>query len=158
MSIEIRPFQPGDENGICTAHTCAIREICRKHYTSAQIDSWTARISPAMYLNSIATNGERFWVIDDAGQIGGFAGWYGANIQGFYLHPDYTGQGLASRLFQAVENEFWTKSGHDTCAIESTLTAKPFYEKMGFTPRSAAVHHLRDGTALDIWLMDKARP
>lgn len=157
MSIHIRPFKAGDEIGISIAHERAIREICGQDYTAEQINAWTANISPQRYLNSIANNGERFWVIDHAGTIGGFAGWYASQIQGFYLHPNYRGAGLAKQLFEIVEQEFWAESGERVCHIDSTITAKAFYQKMGFAPLKPAVHTLPDGTPLNIWLMQKSK-
>ncbi len=154
----IRPFQLGDEHGIAVAHARSIKEICAKDYNPQQIAAWTARIAPAIYLDSITKYGERFWVIDDSGTIGGFAGWRGQNIMGFYVHPEFAGRGLARQLFHAIEAEFWAQSGSTLCQIESTLTAKSFYEKMGFAPIRPDTHRFPNGVVVDIWHMHKTRP
>jgi GNAT superfamily N-acetyltransferase len=160
MSIVIRPYEPGDEVGIAYAHQRSILEICVKDYNHKQVAVWSKPCeNPQRYVKSIENNGERFWVLDDAGTIAGFAGWHSDGIQGFYMHPDYAGKGLARRLFSAIEQEFWQLSGVDICRITSTKTARPFYEKMGFQVILPYVHTLNDRiTQVDCWKMEKARP
>ncbi len=155
----IRPYQAGDEVGIAEAHRQSIAVLCKSDYTPAQIADWGgARITPERYLKSIKENGERFYVLDDAGKIGGFAGWYGEEIQGFYLHPDYAGRGWGRKLFLVAEADYWQSTEHSTCTIISTITAKGFYERVGFKVISPYVRTFRSGVSLDCWKMQKERP
>jgi GNAT superfamily N-acetyltransferase len=108
-----------------------------------------------MYLESIAKNGERFWVLDAGGVIGGFGGWYGDEIKGFYMHPDYTGRGWGQKLFEATENDYRRHSGFNYCSIMSTVTAKPFYERMGFQIVELVDHPFRGGVKAKAWKMIK---
>jgi putative acetyltransferase len=158
VTVEIRPFKNGDEAGMCIAHERAIKEICSRDYTPAQIAAWTANMVPERYLRLIADHGERFWVIDDSGTIGGFAGWHANHIWFFFIHPEYAGKGLARKLLHAIESDYWAESGESNCLIDSTITAKPFYERMGYSAVKPAVKKLADGTAIDIWHMQKAKP
>jgi len=151
----IREFKDGDEFGIHEAHMKSIRELCAKDYSSTQIESWTSRRTPQSYLDSIVKNGERFRVIETKEIIVGFSGWYGDQIKGFYLHPAYVGRGWGRELFKVTEEDFLKNSGFRYCVIESTTTAKPFYECMGFQVVKPFKHIFSDGITMDAWEMRK---
>jgi GNAT superfamily N-acetyltransferase len=159
FGVMVRPYQPGDEVGIAEAHRRSIHELCSKDYAPEQIADWGgARIKPERYVESITKNSEKFFVLDDSGTIGGFAGWFGEEIQGFYMHPEYVGKGWGRKLFQVAETDFWQATQHPICTIISTITAKLFYEKMGYKVVSPYVRTFRSGVSLDCWKMEKQRP
>ncbi|MCP5404813.1 MAG: GNAT family N-acetyltransferase [Pseudomonadaceae bacterium] len=151
----IRRYQPGDEVGIAEAHRESIRRIVAKDYAPQQIDVWAGRIAPEKYVDSMQTKGETFWVLDDNGTIGGFAGWVPGCMYGFYMHPDYAGKGLARRLFEAAEKDMMEHTPSNTCDIDATITARPFYERMGFEVVEQAKHTFGNGTVIDIFKMRK---
>jgi putative acetyltransferase len=155
MTIIIREFRSGDEIGICEAHVRSVREICSQDYSPEQIDKWVGHREPKSYVEAIRDRGERFWVIDDNGKIGGFGSWVNEEIMGFYLHPEYTGRGLARRLFEAIEKDYREKSGNKICKIVSTLTAKEFYEHMGFTAVKLYDRNFQKGGMCKVWDMVK---
>jgi len=153
-SLIIRRFRRGDETGICMAHVRSVREICSHDYSPQQIESWIGKRKPQDYLQTIA-KGERFWVLDDHGTIAGFSGWRGKSIRGFYMHPEYAGCGLGRRLFKTVEKDFRRYSGYKTCSIESSLTARLFYQRMGFKAVRRSKHAFRNGSRAGVWEMIK---
>jgi putative acetyltransferase len=159
LGVIIRPYQPGDEVGIAETHRQSIAVLCKNDYTPAQLADWGgARIVPERYVKSMNENHERFFVLDDAGNIGGFAGWYGEEIQGLYIHPDYAGRGWGRQLFGVAESDYWQSTEHPTCTIISTITAKVFYERMGYKVISPYIRTFRSGVSLDCWKMQKERP
>lgn len=154
-SPTIRPYQPGDETGIAEAHRQSIYRIACRDYTPQQLEGWAGRISPEKYVDSMHTKGETFWVIDDNGTIAGFAGYLPGRMYGFYIHPDYAGRGLGRQLFAAAENDMRTRAPTSHCEIDATLTARPFYEKMGFEVVEPALHTFANGVQLEIVKMRK---
>ena len=151
----IRPFQLGDESGICDAHIASIKELCSKDYPSKAIEIWSNR-GPDKYLDSIERYGEKFWVAEIDNEIIGFAGWVQNCMRGFYMHPKVTRKGYGRKLFQAAEQDMLKNSDTEYCEITSTITAKPFYEAMGFKVIEPSKHTLNDGaTTLDVWKMRK---
>ncbi len=140
-----------------TAHVLAIQQLCAADYTPAQISGWLANKTPQNYLTAMA-KGEQFLVLQVGQQVVGFASHSATEIEGFYVHPAHVGQGLASQLLQAIETTFWQHSSAPFCQIHATLTAKAFYQKHGFQPFQATTHQFRNGTVLNIWLMQKPRP
>jgi putative acetyltransferase len=156
----IRPYQSGDEVGMAEAHRQSIHLLCSKDYSSEQINDWGGeRIKPEKYTQSIKENGEMFFILDDVGTVGGFAGWFDEEIYGFYIHPNYAGKGWGRKLFEVIQNDYWQNTTHPTCTIISTITARPFYEKMGYKVFQPCTRELRStGMKLDCWKMRKERP
>jgi GNAT superfamily N-acetyltransferase len=70
------------------------------------------------------------WVIEDAGSIVAVLvlepGW----IDQLYVDPEFTGQGLGSRLLQIAKNSH--PRGLDLWSFESNAEARGFYERHGF--------------------------
>ncbi len=155
MSFIIRPYKTGDELGMAFAHSQSILKLCSKDYPAEVIVVWACK-KPEIYRRNAESGDENFFVIEDSGSIVGIGGWSKNNISVCYLHPEVTGQGLARKLYQAVEDDYRTRTGNTYVNVESTLTAKGFYEKMGFVPQKAMKHTFNDGvTVLDCWDMRK---
>ena len=157
MDVVIRPYQLGDEYGICEAHKLSIQKICSQDYASDIIKVWSA-VTPDGYITSMKKRGEKFWVIDDNAKIAGFSGWIPESIEGFYIHPNDVGKGLGRMLFEVTEKDMLENSRTSTCEISSSLTAKSFYEKMGFKPIKKYIDTLcRNGAEIkmDAWQMRK---
>ena len=55
----------------------------------------------------------------------------GQTVSFVYVHPDYQGRGIATKLMDAVENAPNAQS-QGTLSVQSSITAKPFYAKRGF--------------------------
>ena len=152
--VVIRPYKPGDEIGMVEARLASIRTNAAKDYTPEQIVAWTSKVQPDDFVKARQKDGEHFWVLDDNGRIGGFASWLHGKIQAFYMHPDYTGRKhlgrYTSKLFKATENDMLAQTHTDACEIEGTLTARKFYERMGFQVTGTGIHKMDDGTVTDV--------
>lgn len=156
-NIVIRPYQSGDELGMAFAHSQSILQLCSRDYPAEAIIKWAVKI-PEKYAKK-SQKGESFWLAEVNGVIAGLAGWQDEELKVFYLHPDYVGQGLGRRLFQALEQDYLTKTGATEWQLESTITAKPFYEAMGFKTIAPATHTFADETTtISVWKMLKIFP
>lgn len=80
------------------------------------------------------------WVALDADRIIGFCEHnFAGEISRIYVHKDYLGRGVGSRLLKLAE-ESLKKRGCTEIRIESTVTAKAFYEKNGYKVVESAAH------------------
>lgn len=86
----------------------SVRELCKGEYTTEVISLWENAVPPEARLPSIE-NGS-LWVVVVNGCIGGYP----------VAVPGELGLNLA-------------KKDRSVVILESTLTAVPFYEKLGFT-------------------------
>ena len=68
--MSIRRATDQDRQGIWIVHVRAIREVCARAYSEAQVTSWAGRLSPASYVAAVR---ERVLVVfEDASSITGF--------------------------------------------------------------------------------------
>jgi putative acetyltransferase len=131
-----------------------ITTVCHKDYTPEQIEVWAVG----------AQNQERWETIlrDQFVQIAeientmvGFATLdNGSYIDMLYVHKDFQGKGIAKKLYLALEKEA-LRSGQTELTTQASITAKPFFERMGFkVVREQKVE--RDGIALKNYIMQRA--
>src|SRR5690242_10435245 len=128
---QIRIGEVADLQAIQEIFEVTIRTVCKRDYNEQQIDAWAAgaRFSDR-WLHKL-TN-QYFIVCENAGQLLGFASLDHGNYLDFmYVHKDHQGKGIASALYQAIENEA-ALQGSDSIVSDVSATAKPFFEKMGF--------------------------
>lgn len=70
-----------------------------------------------------------------------------------FVHPEYQGLGIASRLLGSVEDEA-LKLGFSRIYTEASRTARPFFERKGFRVITKQIVEKR-GQGLENFLMEK---
>lgn len=130
--IVLRPIQSSDLEGIVTLFKETVHHVNAKDYTSEQLLVWAP--------NHIHHNDECWqsllhniaYLAEIDKVIVGFAD---MTTEGYldrlYVHKDYQGQGIASLLVKKLESFLF---GGDVKKIttEASITAKPFFERMGY--------------------------
>lgn len=96
--IQIRPYQPGDDEQI----RAFINAILEEFDIGQTVDEDEDMQNIAAYFDF--ENGGGFWVLEDDGKIVGTIGLHRLDEEScyfsrFYLHPDYRGQGWGSKLW-----------------------------------------------------------
>lgn len=135
MAFIIRRARHQDAEGIIHAHVSSIREICAKDYTPEQIEAWAGRKFRAeLWCQTI--DRDHVWVVESADKILG----YGhlaimseelGEVMGLYFIAPAIGKGLGKKMFQeilTVSREHNLKKLN----LHATITAKSFYEGLGF--------------------------
>jgi len=130
-NIIIRKGKEADLPEILQLFAATIDAVCRKDYTPQQLEAW----------KSGAENEERWRkVIRDQyvvialkeNKIAGFCTLDQGNyIDLLFVHKDEQQKGIASILYQEVENEALRQREKQLTA-EVSKTARPFFEKIGF--------------------------
>ncbi len=131
-SFLIRPFRPTDLAGIFTARSSAIRDICARDYNPAQIAAWADNWDdPVKQLPRFSNS--KTWVAEVRGLIVGFTNLVGDGyVDTLYVHGAHQGCGMASGLLQALEAAARVQ-GLNRLHSEVSITARPFFERRGFT-------------------------
>jgi len=150
--MKIRLARDEDCTAIARLHRETIRHINSKDYSEDIIQVWSAR-----------TNAQRFrgnsdkckrWVAVQGDKIVGFYDHgFDCELWGLYVHKDYVGKGIGSRLLKTAENSL-QKHGCKKITLKSTITAKDFYKKQGYKIIKKAFHPVKDKKLL-IFIMAK---
>ena len=134
----IRRANLGDAKGIHEAHMRSIREVCSKEHTEEEISGWGNRpFNEGQRI--LAIENHLVWVVEINDIIEGYAqiafreknGVLAAHIFGLYLTANALGFGLGKKLLQLMLNEAKGKKVNQI-TLESTITARGFYQKFGF--------------------------
>ncbi len=75
-------------------------------------------------------------------------------IEALYLHPDHIGQGIGTRLLDALE-EGAKSAGASKVILNATLNSVPFYQARGFSSLGEGMHELSVGIQVPCVHMEK---
>ncbi|BBL90463.1 acetyltransferase [Vibrio rotiferianus] len=151
--LEIRRFESGDEETLRTLFYYTVRKICINDYTDAQVSAWAPNIYVADDWNKKIALLNPFVVLLD-GQVVGYADLQpDGYIDHFFCHWQHQGKGVGTALMQQLIAEGARNFNHRLYANVS-LTAKPFFERHGFTVAKQQSVDIR-GQTLTNFLMEK---
>lgn len=128
MEILIRHATAADAEAVHKVVLLALRETNARDYPSSVIDRLVLTLP-----DKVASNLETWcaFVAIVNGLIVGTGSLNGQTVSSVYVHPDYQGHGIATKLMDAVENAANAQS-LEALSVQSSVTAKPFYAKRGF--------------------------
>lgn len=141
--MEIRKFKQGDEVEIWALFYNTIHHINIRDYNHNQIEAWAPE--------DLDINGaiEKFreirpFVAIKDGKIVGYADiQLDGLIDHFFCHHEYQGQGVGRALFSTLEQEASNK-GILSMYSNVSITARPFFEAMGFSVEKEQLVPMRD--------------
>lgn len=126
-----------------------IQQLCTQEYTNEQIQAWSGRpLNMDMFQQLLADN---YWlVVEVSGKVRGFgeaafpkesdgSRATACILKGLFVSPSVKGHG--SKLAALLVDEA-RRRGMKTMTVESTLTAKAFYQKMGFRQSGPQQEHV----------------
>ncbi len=127
--IDLRLYDPADLPAVAHIFARAIRETAAADYDPAQIAAWS-RFDPAAWSAQRAARTTLVARID--GAPAGFADLEAdGHLDRLYVHPAHGRRGVARCLVAVVEARAVTL-GLDALHTEASLTARPFFEAVGF--------------------------
>src|SRR5664280_134051 len=125
----IRTAQPSDALAIHNLHTRSVRGLCANTYPKEVLDAWLFGRSPEGYVG--IANGEMY-VFEEKGVVVGFSHVIPTVLIALFVDPEHARKGVGAALFRHAV-EFIRARGETPTPFEATLTALPFYLKMGCT-------------------------
>lgn len=112
--------------------TDTITHICKKDYDDVQIEAWKLGAENEIRWQKVMEN-QYVLIAESNGEITGFISLDQGNYIDFlFVHKDYQNQGIAFQLYQLIEHEA-IKQEKTFMTADVSKTAKPFFEKMGFS-------------------------
>ena len=151
--MKIRLIRDEDYVACARMHRQTIRNVNSKDYPEDVIRVWSGR-NKLKRMRSSAPNVKR-WVAIEDNKIIGFVDHHilRCDILGLYVHKDYMGRGVGSRLLKTAEASL-KKRGCKKIEIESSVTAKPFYQKSEYKVIKKSMHEFM-GTKARVFIMTK---
>ncbi|TRZ40972.1 GNAT family N-acetyltransferase [Robertkochia solimangrovi] len=128
----IRKGTPEDLKELQHLYINSIREICKNDYSPKQIEVWVSGIKNLKRWNAMLTD-QYVLVAQSENTITGFCTLDKGNyIDFFYVHKEFQRRGIAQTLYNAIEKVAREKYQSEITS-DVSKTARPFFEKMGFS-------------------------
>lgn len=130
--MRIRLFRPQDADQIAQLFHDTVREINCQDYSSTQVKAWAP--DDIYFKDWVQACGDCFtYVADQNGAIAGFAQLEpNGHIDCFYCHQHYQRQGVGRQLYDQIEAKA-LELGLNRLFTEASVTAKPFFQHLGFS-------------------------
>lgn len=151
--INVRFYRPKDASALVEIFGEAVHGITGGIYTLEALQAW-APTAPDLLLWQRRFSQAPPQVAEVSGHIVGFMTLEpDGHIDLAYVHPAYQRQGVARRLYAAMENEANEQRLH-RLFVEASHVARPFFSSRGFVNlRQNEV--FRRGQRLSNWVMEK---
>jgi ribosomal protein S18 acetylase RimI-like enzyme len=149
----IREYHESDTEMIMNLFYETVHKINIRDYTPEQVKAWTGEKMDYEFWHK-RLQMKLPYVAEKNGEIVGFAELEAdGHIDCFYCHYQYQHQGIGSKLLKHLENIAKSQENQRLYA-EVSITAKPFFQKHGFTVvREQQVE--RRGVLFTNYLMEK---
>lgn len=134
--FQIRLATSDDIYDIAEVYADSIRELCKNDYEPEIIAHWEVSTTPESRLTAIE-NGA-LWVAEINGSIAGYLVSVPGELIALFVAPSYSGLGIGKALGQ-LGIEVSKQDNSRKVILESTITAVPFYKKLGFVEVSRGV-------------------
>ena len=143
MTLRIRQFRHGDEEALLALFRNTIRNVNRRDYSAEQVCAWAPdNIDPERWQRRI--RGIDPFICESAGRIVGYADVQDSGyIDHFFVHHETQGQGVGKTLFAAITQKA-DELGIAELTSEVSITARPFFEHMGFDVVQSQVVTMND--------------
>ena len=149
----VRPYKDDDLESVAALFTETVHLVSINDYSSEQIAAWAPQL-PDLIRWRERLAGLTLWVADSSSRLIGFCG-LGADGHVDLLYTDhrFQRQGVARSLYQQVETEA-RRRGVRRLFTEASITARPFFESMGFGTIREQIVEFR-GTCFKNYAMEK---
>jgi len=148
----IRPIKSSDYKKVKQLIKDAILETNAKDYSKEVID-FMLGVDP---FRPRDTANEREYFVAEDDDIQGVIGLKDNEVKTLFVDPKYHSKGLGSSLLSHIESLISERS-YDMSRVYSSVSAKSFYEKQGYTIISENSSKAGDGTMLRYYMEKKLR-
>lgn len=130
--FSIRPATVSDIPELTELYKNTVLFVNRKDYSAEEVEDWASCGDNVEHWDELFA--EQYYIVaeNNQGKIVGFAS---INNTGYmhtlFVHKDFQHQGIASLLYQTLE-QYAKEKGAERITSEVSITARPFFEKQGF--------------------------
>lgn len=153
IMFKIRIGNSSDLESIKSIFEDSVSNICSKNYAGNLINKWLEGLVNSDRWNKIINEQTIFIAYNEKEDIG-FATVDRHYIDMFFVHSEYQRKGVANALYNEVEKLAISKN-KVILEAEVSISAKAFFEKMGFIATSKQDNIYLDGSVLINYKMYK---
>lgn len=129
--VKVRLYQSGDKTTLARLFTETVHSIAATDYSPEQVEVWAGN-PPDMECWVQQLVGRIVLVAEHDSEIVGFTTFEpNGHLEHLYVHYRFQRQGAASALLRQIEVEA-TSRGIDRIFAKASITARPFFEHIGF--------------------------
>jgi len=136
MNVEVRDAVSGDAPAVAALFYHTILNVNLGDYSAEQVEAWAGPgPDPGMWETRIAADIDlrRMFVATEEERIVGFAELEAdGHLDTLYVHHEFQGRGIASRLLDRIEVEA-RHLGIGRLYTEASITAEQFFRSRGFS-------------------------
>ena len=158
MEVTIRAYDPRDAAGLAVVFFRSVRQVARSDYTAVQGRAWAPEPRTAEWAHAEASDGRLVLVAADADDrpVAYIDLEPDGHIDRLFCAPEAAGQGVASRLYDAVEAAA-REQGITSLFTEASELARRLFARKGFVIaerqdlviRGVPIHNYRMAKVLD---------
>ncbi|MCO7224283.1 GNAT family N-acetyltransferase [Pleionea sp. CnH1-48] len=152
-TLTIRDFELADAKALTDIFYDTIHEVGLEYYTQEQINEWAPLPIDYQHWTKRLEDWPPFVAIKDDVVVGFITLTESGHIEWTYTHKDYQRQGIASQLYDFLEQKAKLQ-GLSKLTVNASKFASPFFSKQGFETIEQ-VNSERNGQILVNWLMEK---
>jgi putative acetyltransferase len=137
--MDIRKATVDDALSIMQLHERSVLELCRDDYTPEQLKDWLSISTLERY--QIRLERHRAYLAEQDGKMIGYVRWHPETNElcSIFVDPDFVRQGVATKLMEVAEKDAKDR-GVEELWLDSSLTAVPFYEAIGWNYVEQSMH------------------
>lgn len=129
--MEIRRANPRDADAVSRLYYDTVHRVNARDYGPGHIEAWAPRVYPAGFWHRRWRRYQVFVAVE-GGEVLGFAELSrDGEIDCFYTHYGHQGRGVGRALMDRLV-AVARRRGLATLEADVSLTARPFFERMGF--------------------------
>lgn len=151
---EVGPLSGSDFAAAARLFCDTVHAVNARDYTSEQLDAWAPCSERCLAQIAEKLSGQQTVGLKECGILIGFGSLDDeGDIDMLFVHKDRQGQGVAKAILRELER-LALKSGKQAVSTFASVTARPFFERMGYGVERENVVD-RDGVSLVNYLMSK---
>ena len=129
--MKIREYLPSDSQELAKLFYETIHSVNAQDYNEAQLNAWAPRNRDAREWERSFEN-KWVFIAEEGNNIAGFGELeVSGHIDRFYISRDFISQGVGRKIYNAIENGA-NNQRIKRLFVEASITARSFFEKMGF--------------------------
>ena len=155
--MQIRDYQNSDYVEIADLFHDSVHAISTSFYSRDELEAWAPTPTDYNFWQERLSVKKPFVALKDEKIVGFIELEADGHIDCLYVHKNYQGEGIASKLLQHIQDIALTQGIHKL-HVEASKVAKPLFEKHGFALQRTNTVNLRGQSLINYIMLLNIKP